>query len=233
MNGSTAVKAIVRTGSLVSRISLIVPKRKKREAPKKLSTSPAPLATSKTVKDNLNLRVADSYRDEAISVQLTAPVQLRFQGIAKSIASTIRETPYVVGCMAWLTDRMILDALLQCKGVALAITNDTCHNNEFLRKQYDALAPLSAGDVAIRCMGLRTGKSRSLMHHKFLVGLDASLMPTWVTTGSYNASASAYSHLETSMFIPCPKLASEFHQEFLRVFEAARPLPKQRSRKII
>eukprot|EP00051_Salpingoeca_urceolata_P031578 m.12091 g.12091 ORF g.12091 m.12091 type:complete len:173 (+) comp4176_c0_seq1:604-1122(+) len=93
---------------------------------------------------------------------------------------------------------------------------------------------------AVRVVGQRVGKGgiRSLMHHKFFVGLTAKTQaPSWVATGSYNASEGAKTNLENLMVIRSPKLAALFYDEFCRIHAVSKPLKapatkaKPRSRK--
>lgn len=158
------------------------------------------------------------------TVIITQPVEVLFQNISAIIADKIRTSPYVVGCMAWLTDPAILSALASCRGVSFVVTNDTVLNSVSVRQRYAALQPLDASRAAVRCVGVRTGASRSLMHHKFLVGLDAARVPAWVAVGSYNASSQAVNNIESVVFLPCPAIARVYYDEFCVIEKSSKTL---------
>jgi hypothetical protein len=155
-------------------------------------------------------------------------VQVHFRDISKTLAEVVKTAQRVVGCMAWLSDPVVLSALATRDGVSLIVTNDSLLNNFTLRRAYDALQP-HAGDHAILCVGRRTGKTRSLMHHKFLVGLTAHEEPLWVVAGSYNASKSAASNLESIFIFRCPRLARVYLEEYRAIRAIAKPMAAVRT----
>jgi hypothetical protein len=124
-------------------------------------------------------------------------IKVYFRNIEKHLIKHIMEADVVVGCVAWLTNQKILEALNTRLGVALVINkkdkNKTYKDenlrkfHENLRKFYDEL-PRIRSDVfqtttlmdcfqteyiePIRCVGVRSkskGEIIPLMHNKFIV----------------------------------------------------------------
>ena len=176
---------------------------------------------------NLNIHhAAMTVRSTHHLVTVSEPVEVIFADIASHLCSLLASTPYAVGCIAWLTDARILYALSKCQGVGLVVTNDTKLNNVLLRGSYNMLTPLNSGEAAVRCIGLRSGPSRSLMHHKFFVGLDTERVPSWVVMGSYNASFQASNNLEAICVFRSPAIARVFYDEYCVLNASAKPLRK-------
>ena len=79
-------------------------------------------------------------------------------------------------------------------------------------------------ETAIRYIGSGRGYSKSLMHHKFLVGMDEEGEPLWVSTGSFNMTQSASRHLENCIIIRDPDVANVYLQEFVNLYKISIPL---------
>ena len=74
------------------------------------------------------------------------------------------------------------------------------------------VSKLESGGVAVR-----SDKNPDLMHHKFMVVDDAMVL-----TGSFNWTYSADNfHDENLLIIHSPGVAWQYHEEFVRVWEAA------------
>ena len=73
-------------------------------------------------------------------------------------------------------------------------------------------------------IGAGSGYNKSLMHHKFIIGLNEQKQPIWVSNGSFNFTKSAVNHIENIMMIDDEKVATLFKDEFMRLFPISRPL---------
>ena len=73
-------------------------------------------------------------------------------------------------------------------------------------------------------MGAGRGRFKSLMHHKFLIGLSAERTPVWVMNGSFNVTESAVTNLENIMVFDDPEIAMTFFEEFKRLHRVSQPL---------
>ena len=79
-------------------------------------------------------------------------------------------------------------------------------------------------DTAIRVIGCGSGWNKSLMHHKFLVGMSKEGDPLWVSTGSFNMTKSATNHLENCMVINDPAVAQVYLDEFVNLYKISKAL---------
>ena len=137
------------------------------------------------------------------------------------VAARIRESHRVVGCVAWLTHDGVLEALGSVPGgFDLVIMNDRCIKTRVLARY----AAAGARGGVFHAFGLRTGKLRPLMHHKFLVGLDASGAPRWACTGSLNLTVHAATNFENVLVLSSPEVAGHLLAEHAAIRPRARPL---------
>jgi hypothetical protein len=121
-------------------------------------------------------------------------VEVYFQDIKKQLEFFIDEAEYIVGCVAWITDKDILDFLSAKRGVSLIVQKDVqwkptwkalidaskkftqgihaSHTDllgHYLEKSGKSIGPLDP----FRCVGhIKAKDSKEIlpfMHHKFLV----------------------------------------------------------------
>ena len=136
-------------------------------------------------------------RDNSMSA--IAPIEVIFREHQARLVQEIARYPVVIGCIAWLTDAVVLAALAKCHHVSIIVQKEDFLRPDLgqmralaLRRLYDALpAPLMryslpggvsglnyAGDpsiAAIRCVGHHNSEKKSAwprMHNKFLVFCD-------------------------------------------------------------
>ena len=181
------------------------------------------LGTIKNQKEskNLNKRIEDEKRkQQKVFTRGRKKISVLFDGagIKRAIIRYINkeETSYVVGCIAWLSNKDILKAMAKKKGVTIICTKDKLTKRGSNQKAYKNLAPAMPGG-AIRVVGEGKGWHKSLMHHKFLVGLDKTGKALWVSNGSFNMTEHATTNLENLMIMEDPDVANTFLEEFKRV----------------
>jgi len=148
------------------------------------------------------------------------------RGIQNAIVRNIKrdDTAYVVGCIAWLSNKRVLKTLAEhTKGVSIICTKDRLTTRHKNQAAYAKLSGCFQGGV-IRTMGEGRGRWKSLMHHKFLIGLTATREPLWVMNGSFNVTESALTNIENSMMFDDPEIATTFFEEFKRLHRIAKPL---------
>lgn len=145
--------------------------------------------------------------------------------IQKKLISRISrsDTKYVCGCAAWFTNTKIIEALSRLCGVSIICTRDKVAKTKTTRAKYKTLPSIN-GIPTIKLLGCGSGRSASLMHHKFLVGMDKDENPIWVSTGSFNLTESACTNIENMMIIENKEIAGEFLNEFQRLFKIAKHL---------
>ena len=184
------------------------------------------MARSKKV--NLNNQVEDKGRCRQTVID-NVKMKIHFHGmsILNALLRKIKhhDTVYIMGCCAWLTNKRIIQAMgSNLKGVSIICTKDKITMAKSTQAKYRLLKPLQEGTSPINYIGAGRGFNRSLMHHKFLVGLDAAKQPLWCSTGSFNLTTSAVNHLENCMVIENVAVAAAFKEEFIRLYPLSRPL---------
>lgn len=148
------------------------------------------------------------------------------RGIQNAIVKAIKreDTAYVVGCVAWLSNKRILQCMAEhLKGVTIITTADKLTTRRKNQQAYARLRGCFAGGV-IRVVGEGRGRFKSLMHHKFLIGLSEAREPIWLMNGSFNITESALRHIENVMILDDPEIAGTFFDEFKRIHRISKPL---------
>lgn len=126
----------------------------------------------------------------------------------------IRDSDEIIGCVAWLTNRQIIDELRRLHRCRITVTADVVHNRPHLGLQ----------SIGARQVGVGRGRYRALMHHKFMVRLNRG-RPTHVLMGSYNFTRRSNANLgESIVVIACGETARAFAEEAERVFADSRPI---------
>tara|TARA_A100001015_G_C15039678_1_gene738803 strand:- start:93 stop:656 length:564 start_codon:yes stop_codon:yes gene_type:complete len=182
----------------------------------------------KAKKVNLNKLIEDKSRKRQ-QVFKNTEIKIHFNGhsIVNAICRQIKKesTHYIIGCAAWLTNTKILDTMAaNAEGVCLIVTRDKITRAKTNQMKYKKLKKLNDAKSPIQVIGVGSGYNKSLLHHKFLVGLDESKKPLWVANGSFNFTKSAVNHLENCMIIENEEVAKLFKAEFMRLFPISRPL---------
>lgn len=148
------------------------------------------------------------------------------RGIQNAIMRHIRreDTAYIVGCVAWLSNKRILKGMAEkLKGVSLICTKDRLTTRRKNQVAYSKLSGCFQGGV-IRTIGEGKGRFKSLMHHKFLIGLNSMREPVWCMNGSFNMTESAVTNIENIMIFDDPEIATTFFGEFKRLHRISKPL---------
>jgi len=178
---------------------------------------------------DLNKQIDDEERKrQKVHQRGKRKVSIIFDGcsIQNAVVRNIKreDTVYVVGCVAWLSNKRILKCMAEkLKGVTIITTTDKLTKRRNNQQAYAKLGGCFAGGV-IRTVGEGRGRFKSLMHHKFLIGLNAAREPMWVMNGSFNVTESAVTNLENVMILDDPEIAHTFFEEFKRVHKISKPL---------
>lgn len=188
---------------------------------------------------------------QEISCGHEAIVDVYFDFLETHLGVAIAEADMVVGCMAWLTNRHVLNRLAALRGGCQIIVQKedflrpgqvqrdelhalysalTCPNRSYLPIR-SAVGPehLSyAGDPTcqpVRVMGIahRRGENGPRMHHKFLVFCRGN-EPYAVWTGSFNATENGSRSRENAVFIRSESLARKYCAEWSRTLALSEPL---------
>jgi len=177
------------------------------------------------MKVNLNSLIENAH--DRRKQKVCGDIKVHFDGlsIVAAICRSIRhkDTHYVMGCAAWFTNKKIIKTMsTDLKGCCLIVTNDKILRANTTKRKYKTL-PIYK-DTAIRVIGCGRGYSKSLMHHKFMVGMSEQGDPMWVITGSFNFTESATKHLENCLVISNPEVAKVYLDEFVHLYKISKPL---------
>ena len=125
----------------------------------------------------------------------------------------IDESEQVAGCIAWLTNSTIIDALSRLRYPRIVVTADSVHNR---------IPTLQR--MRVRQVGCARGRYRALMHHKFLVRFTAG-EPTHVLMGSYNFTRRSNHNIgESIVVLKYARTARRFADEVERAIRGSRPI---------
>ena len=174
---------------------------------------------------NLNKLASNSERTRVLfhnNIKLAFDTDL----ILKTLMDRIKrpDTKYIMGCAAWFTNTKLIECMSKhLRGVSMICTRDKVARTKHSKAKYKTL-PKADGVPRVRLLGSGRGRSASLMHHKFLVGLDKDQMPIWVSTGSFNLTESANTNIENLMIIEDKEVAMSFLKEFQRLYPLSKTL---------
>ncbi len=146
---------------------------------------------------------SESLKDFSVSCTGTS---VYFRNLEERLTLRIEPAHVVVGCVAWMTNPRILEALSRKAGVSIVVQKedflrpDTVQYRRSLRELYDSLPSLERwpfellGSMAtstdptleaVRCVGVRSRPASPKMHHKFVVFCKRNL--AWRPTSTAEA----------------------------------------------
>lgn len=127
---------------------------------------------------------------------VTENAECVFKNLSRRLCAEIERYPYVAGCVAWLTNKQIIESIAFREGASIILQKedflrpDYEHKPGFeadLRHRYNGVEPLVRGrfqgllssmsmcsdlEIGIRCVGNRVDRFKragARSHHKFLV----------------------------------------------------------------
>jgi phosphatidylserine/phosphatidylglycerophosphate/cardiolipin synthase-like enzyme len=182
------------------------------------------MPSAKRKRVNLNSLVESEARKKQ---KVCGNIHIHFDGaaIVAAICRSIRhkDTVYVMGCSAWFTNATIISCMASnLKGCCVIVTKDKLLRAKTTKAKYRQLPVYK--DCAIRVIGSGSGYNKSLMHHKYLVGMGKDGEALWVSTGSFNMTQAATKHLENCMVIQDPSVAQVYLDEFVDLYKISKPL---------
>lgn len=176
-------------------------------------------------REDLNARMPDPSTPDVV-----------FRGVRERLVGLIEAHPYVVACVAWVTDPVILRALASRRGVSLVVNaedflrpdeGDGGSYRARLRELYDAIPHLYPDTTipAVRCYGRDPSlEARPRMHHKFAVFLDEDRRRVAAWTGSFNWTKQATRNLENAVHFEEPSAVDAFYDEWALIWMRSKPL---------
>ena len=152
-------------------------------------------------------------------------VQVGLQDVAfgasceTSVRRFIDNSEEIAGCVAWLTNPDIINALQRIRQCRVVVTADGVHNRAALGLHRFA-----------RQVGRARGRYRALMHHKFLVRYTNG-EPTDVLLGSYNFTRHSNNNIgESIVVLHGASIARQFADEAIRAWSGSRAIRANHAR---
>jgi phosphatidylserine/phosphatidylglycerophosphate/cardiolipin synthase-like enzyme len=167
-------------------------------------------------------------------------MEIFFDNITEKLIEVINKSDYAVGCIAWVTNIEIINALSHLKGVKIVVNKE-----EYLRE--DSPFAIRLREAYSSCKDIRTSgissynfkedtstlnqafitcgiaDSEIRMHHKFLV-LFKETIPWAVWTGSFNFTDNAKFSLENAILIKDLEVAEKYLEEFKTIIRHGQDL---------
>jgi phosphatidylserine/phosphatidylglycerophosphate/cardiolipin synthase-like enzyme len=168
-----------------------------------------------------------------------------FEDIESFVLDFIDKSDVVVGCVAWLSNYRILQALAR-KRVSIVVDDPLRHSLSdgkatFLKKSYARMSRMNKfwfhphlfnydvdGPVYYAAVRMREMPAFNLMHHKFLVRCAWApacapfyVQPSAVLTGSYNFTLAARSNEENVVVVTDLDIVQRFYAEWERQFRGS------------
>ena len=160
----------------------------------------------------------------------------------------IQSSPFIVGCMYHITNRLLINDLSTRDGVCLLTMHPSSAphghfspaNIQTQPQGNSTPTPSSVHSIPewLRVKGVHNKtplryvyyRDRSLagqcplMHHKFVIGLSVMMTPEWVISGSFNFTRlAAEIHDENVLYTNAPDVVHRFFVEFNRLYDISRP----------
>lgn len=163
--------------------------------------------------------------DGDIKMSFTPPRETRvvFDKIYDVVTAAIDDPAvhYVIGCMAWFSNKRVIKSLSRKEGCCIITMLDGVCKNPAYTALYSKLPVISPyGSLRVVSSQVANGY---LMHHKFIIGLDAQKRPRWVINGSCNFSETSAKNRENIVVHYERHVASAFITEFDFLLSASIP----------
>lgn len=160
-----------------------------------------------------------------------------FTDILTALTAHIQDSKRVYGCIAWLTERSVLNALEKIPCSIIVQQEDWNHySRQNCITSYNKLTPVpytyfqqfknisclrdNYTEKAIRSIGspetANTPTALPRMHHKFLI-MEKNNGAVGVWTGSFNFTKNATNSLENAVFITDEKIVQQYRDEFIHL----------------
>src|SRR5687767_8306111 len=85
-----------------------------------------------TITDLTQLTIDGFPQEDHSTAKPAVDIEVVFRNHHDRLLTLVSEYPYVLGCVAWLSDTRILDALASCRGVSILVQKE-----DFLRPDLD------------------------------------------------------------------------------------------------
>lgn len=166
---------------------------------------------------------------EADDVQMTElarscpPTRVVFDNIYDVVTVAIDDPDvhYVVGCMAWFSNKRVLQSMSRKRGCCIITMPDGISKYPSYTELYRNVRGINTYG-AIRFISKQVSNG-CLMHHKFILGMSVDQTPLWVINGSCNFSETSARNRENVVVHHEAHVANAFLAEFNSLLTASAP----------
>ena len=152
--------------------------------------------------------------DQIDSIPPTGNGQTMFycSNIQKHLSNRISRATYIWGCVAWLSNQRIIDALYGKQGLIII------QSENFEPYLLDHYRRLSKSGMFIKQFGTPSfgQKDKQLMHNKFVLFGNGN-RPSGLWTGSFNFTVNATQQLENAVYTSQKKAVSAAFKYFTEI----------------
>jgi len=163
-------------------------------------------------------------------------IDIYFENIIKELLNKISKATAIIGCVAWLTNREIINRLSTVEhGVSIIVQKENFLKDGAYERNYNNISPLKGTiykyDHAIRWCGHYNKNKFACprMHNKFLVFGDVKdniFKPYAVWTGSFNLTDNSTNSFENSVYLDNIDIAEKYTQEWERILSISEKIRK-------
>jgi len=154
----------------------------------------------------------------AVERVVRGSTEIYFRNITKHILTQLTSVRSLCGCIAWLTEPTLLQAMGSMEQCQIVVTGE-----KFSQRCLQAYESME-----VRMLGPSRGRRRPFMHHKFLIGKNADGHAIWMMTGSFNFTLHASQNLEHVVLFRDPEMIASFEREFQLVWGQAKKIRQRR-----
>ena len=181
----------------------------------------------KIVKQNLNLICLKNKKSKRICKYKCKDNthEILFDDIESRITELILQTRtcYISCIVPYVTNKAIMNALSEKSGTRM-ITNLGPHIKSNIRnKQLSRLKKWDDSEKSvIKTLSRGTGRNKTIIHSKIIIGYNKDKSPLWVTNGSWNATENSKNNIENMVVYTNQFFIAAFCHEFECLWEASR-----------
>lgn len=180
---------------------------------------------------------------------IQSDILVYFENLETKLIEHISNCAYVMGCVAWLTNKNIIAALEKSKGVKIIVNKEEFLSSKMeksklnfyknLRGKYDNIKNMFEDKTVLssdifnnyfNCVeGVKKDRNSILtfgivnccskLHHKFLIFFDENVNPIGVWSGSYNLSSNSNYSLENALYITDQQIILKYIDEFRCIYQ--------------
>ena len=178
---------------------------------------------------NLNCRFTISevaVRRTPQHVATTTTTCLVFDNIAKFLEDKLSSCHSVILVSPFLTSATPLKNVFSRLpgGVTVITAPSKGLKSRAQRQMIDSWSGPAIGSSKVLTLSTGRGRTKSLAHCKYVVGLDDKKRPLWATSGSYNITGGSSTNIESLICFHDKSCFEKIYEECLRIARISKPM---------